>query len=187
MGVFFSRRRRDTRFKCDWSSDVCSSDLIGDQLNTAWSLAFLAKVISLQGDEATARAMYEESLGIALAGNSKWHIAGGLEGLAGVLASEGDLVWAARLWGAAEALRGTMGTPIAPVYRAEYERSVAAARDQLGMQVFTIAWVEGRNIMPEQALAAQGPVTLPQPSPAAPSSTPQPKPSATPPDDLQLH
>src|SRR5882762_6684075 len=24
---FFSRRRRHTRFKCDWSSDVCSSDL----------------------------------------------------------------------------------------------------------------------------------------------------------------
>src|SRR5260370_30318624 len=28
---FFSSRRRHTRFKCDWSSDVCSSDL--------WSLA----------------------------------------------------------------------------------------------------------------------------------------------------
>src|SRR5882762_7708232 len=27
---FFSSRRRHTRFKCDWSSDVCSSDL------TAW-------------------------------------------------------------------------------------------------------------------------------------------------------
>src|SRR5260370_11142017 len=25
---FFSSRRRHTRFKCDWSSDVCSSDLI---------------------------------------------------------------------------------------------------------------------------------------------------------------
>src|SRR5260370_5863014 len=25
--VFFSSRRRHTRFKCDWSSDVCSSDL----------------------------------------------------------------------------------------------------------------------------------------------------------------
>src|SRR5260370_5237670 len=24
---FFTRRRRQTRFKCDWSSDVCSSDL----------------------------------------------------------------------------------------------------------------------------------------------------------------
>src|SRR5260370_25205249 len=27
---FFSSRRRHTRFKCDWSSDVCSSDLLGD-------------------------------------------------------------------------------------------------------------------------------------------------------------
>src|SRR2546427_6093901 len=30
---FFSSRRRHTRFDCDWSSDVCSSDLIGDSLN----------------------------------------------------------------------------------------------------------------------------------------------------------
>src|SRR5467141_2765364 len=25
---FFSSRRRHTRFQCDWSSDVCSSDLV---------------------------------------------------------------------------------------------------------------------------------------------------------------
>src|SRR5260370_1773327 len=28
MVFFFSSRRRHTRFKCDWSSDVCSSDLL---------------------------------------------------------------------------------------------------------------------------------------------------------------
>src|SRR2546430_2872800 len=28
---FFSSRRRHTRFDCDWSSDVCSSDLGTDQ------------------------------------------------------------------------------------------------------------------------------------------------------------
>src|SRR4030065_984092 len=28
MLFFFSSRRRHTRFKCDWSSDVCSSDLL---------------------------------------------------------------------------------------------------------------------------------------------------------------
>src|SRR2546430_3281496 len=27
--IFFSSRRRHTRFDCDWSSDVCSSDLHG--------------------------------------------------------------------------------------------------------------------------------------------------------------
>src|SRR5438270_9113602 len=28
LGFFFSSRRRHTRFDCDWSSDVCSSDLM---------------------------------------------------------------------------------------------------------------------------------------------------------------
>src|SRR5256886_12823478 len=28
---FFSSRRRHTRFDCDWSSDVCSSDLDGER------------------------------------------------------------------------------------------------------------------------------------------------------------
>src|SRR2546430_5649216 len=32
---FFSSRRRHTRFDCDWSSDVCSSDLGGMSVNPA--------------------------------------------------------------------------------------------------------------------------------------------------------
>src|SRR2546430_7641943 len=31
LGFFFSSRRRHTRFDCDWSSDVCSSDLAARQ------------------------------------------------------------------------------------------------------------------------------------------------------------
>src|SRR5256886_7775246 len=31
---FFSSRRRHTRFDCDWSSDVCSSDLAMRRLNS---------------------------------------------------------------------------------------------------------------------------------------------------------
>src|SRR2546430_8308161 len=45
---FFSSRRRHTRFDCDWSSDVCSSDLhLGNELGIA-----APEVASL-------RAMYE--------------------------------------------------------------------------------------------------------------------------------
>src|SRR2546427_2245063 len=38
---FFSSRRRHTRFDCDWSSDVCSSDLFpeGAVLNLRFRLA----------------------------------------------------------------------------------------------------------------------------------------------------
>src|SRR6266508_5499834 len=32
MGLFFSSRRRHTRWPRDWSSDVCSSDLVAAQL-----------------------------------------------------------------------------------------------------------------------------------------------------------
>src|SRR2546430_4249335 len=55
LEFFFSSRRRHTRFDCDWSSDVCSSDL--------------AKVAAIQGDHTTARALYEESLAIARVGH----------------------------------------------------------------------------------------------------------------------
>src|SRR5688572_5450726 len=33
---FFSSRRRHTRFDCDWSSDVCSSDLEGQRVRFQW-------------------------------------------------------------------------------------------------------------------------------------------------------
>src|SRR2546430_8858592 len=36
---FFSSRRRHTRFDCDWSSDVCSSDLL--RVLMGFTLAYL--------------------------------------------------------------------------------------------------------------------------------------------------
>src|SRR5688572_31185483 len=35
---FFSSRRRHTRFDCDWSSDVCSSDLSANPILKNYSL-----------------------------------------------------------------------------------------------------------------------------------------------------
>src|SRR6266567_4363684 len=40
---FFSSRRRHTRFDCDWSSDVCSSDLIFFALTFALSILYAHK------------------------------------------------------------------------------------------------------------------------------------------------
>src|SRR5256886_16069675 len=36
MFFFFSSRRRHTRFDCDWSSDVCSSDLLLEVLQAQY-------------------------------------------------------------------------------------------------------------------------------------------------------
>ena len=107
-----------------------------------------------------------------------------LEGLADLVAAQGELAWAVRLWGAAEALREAIGTPLPPIERADYGRAITAVRTRLDEKAFTTAWAEGRTMTPEQALAAQGPGTLPQSLPTAPSSTPQAKPAATSPAGL---
>ena len=55
-----------------------------------------------------------------------------LETLGKVAASQGTAERAARLWGAAAALREGAGAPLPPVERADHERSVAAARATVG-------------------------------------------------------
>ncbi len=109
---------------------------------------------AVQGDHVAARALFEESLAIAREVGYKLDIAFYLEGLAAVVTAQGEPAWAARLWGAAETLREAMGTPIPPVYRARYERSVSAARAQLGEKAFAAAWAEGRALTLEQVLDA---------------------------------
>src|SRR5688572_32527315 len=42
MNFFFSSRRRHTRFDCDWSSDVCSSDLQRDVAMQAFEKTYPA-------------------------------------------------------------------------------------------------------------------------------------------------
>src|SRR4030066_1097200 len=39
---FFSSRRRHTRFKCDWSSDVCSSDLFLKRQSEKYDIIMLS-------------------------------------------------------------------------------------------------------------------------------------------------
>ena len=131
---------------------------VGDEAQLAWTLSFVAKIIAAQGDLSAARTLYEESLmrGQRVNRNLSFlDIPPALEGLAAVIAAQGESVWAARLWGMAEAQRKAYGTPLAPIYRADYEQSVANARAQLNEQSFATAWAEGRSMTPEQVLGAE--------------------------------
>ena len=67
-----------------------------------------------QGDFASARALYEESLVIRRELGDRRGIAYSLEGLAAVVAALGSPLRAARIWGAAERLREEIGSPLSP-------------------------------------------------------------------------
>jgi predicted ATPase/class 3 adenylate cyclase len=120
--------------------------------NIGWLLFVLGRVAESLGDYAAARALYEESLAKGKEVGDKLNIAFYLEGLADVVALQGEPAWAAQLWGSTEALREAMGTPIPPVYHADYERAVAAARVKLGEEAFAAAWAEGRTTPVEQVI-----------------------------------
>jgi len=128
------------------------------QHGTTVSLYALAQVVEASGDDVRSQSLYEEGIAMARKAGNRETLTFGLEGLASVVAAQGEVAWAARLWGAAEALRETIGAPIAPVERPAYESSVTAARAQLGEQPFATSWAEGRLMTPEQALAAREPV-----------------------------
>jgi ATP/maltotriose-dependent transcriptional regulator MalT len=122
---------------------------------TIWSLAVLARVETHQGEQPAARTHYKEGLAMASKMGIKLHIPFLLEGLANLLAARGEPARAAQFWGAAEALRESMGLPIWPVERVAYEHTVEGVRAQLGEQAFAAAWTQGRIMSPEQVLVAQ--------------------------------
>lgn len=104
--------------------------------------------------------------------------------LAAAVAAQGNHVWAAHLWGAAEALREAIGTPLPPVDRAFYDRAVASSRTQLGVQAFAVAWAQGRSLSPEQALATAGQGALAASTSGEQSSSPPTVSPAPSPDGL---
>src|SRR5947207_7012744 len=60
MCLFFSSRRRHTRSLCDWSSDVCSSDLSFQR--SADRLRITARVVDASSGEALAEAKADGKL-----------------------------------------------------------------------------------------------------------------------------
>ncbi len=140
---------------------------IGHRHGTANALALLGGVLATEGDYAVAQTLFEQSLTISCELNEKWVASVYLVVLGEVVAAQQKLAWAAQLWGAAEALRDAFGVPIPLAQRADYERSISAARVHLGERAFAASWAQGRSMTPEQALAAKGQKPTPTPTTTA--------------------
>ena len=117
----------------------------------------LARLLALQGEETMARRLYAETLSLLTECRVYSEgIAASLEGLAALEVEHDAQKDAARLWGAACALREGIGAPIPLVQHASLERSQAQVRASLGTSVWHQSWEEGQRLRPEQALAIQG-------------------------------
>jgi non-specific serine/threonine protein kinase len=128
-------------------------DAIGDTRRLAATLMRRARAATDQADLDRAVALYRAGLELAKRAGTRYSIAYGLLGLASVAVARGHPVCAARLLGAADALRDAIGAHLLATERAKHDGVLGAARADLGEAAYAAAWAEGQAMLPEQAIA----------------------------------
>jgi predicted ATPase/DNA-binding XRE family transcriptional regulator len=125
---------------------------LGDTRSAALALYNLGDVTCMQGDPERGKALLAEAL--ALSRDVGWTegTVQGAEGIARAVAAQGQTQQAARLLAAAGTLRLAMQFPLRPAEQDEYNKVVAAVRENLGAEVFEALWAAGAALSTQQAL-----------------------------------
>jgi non-specific serine/threonine protein kinase len=127
---------------------------VGDLWTEGFATEMLARVAARQGDRVRAAALLREALPLVWEVGAMANVARCLEVGAYLLAATGLPAPAARLLGAAEALRERRGLPVDRPLLAEHERGVAAVHATLDEERCAAAWQAGRAV-PEAAAVAE--------------------------------
>ena len=118
-----------------------------------WALTTRARVAIAQGEPEQAERDAHDALARAADMQARTGVADTLECLAALAGDGGSHREAARLFGAAEAIRQRIGEVRFKIYDAGYEASVAALRNAMGEKDFESAWAEGAALSAEEAIA----------------------------------
>jgi hypothetical protein len=131
-----------------WADDAVTT-------TTGWWLAVAlttrARVAIAQGEPERAERDAYDALACATEVEAYLGISDTLECLATLAGDAGSHREAARLFGAAEAIRQYMGAVRFKIYDARYDASVAALRDVMDSKDFDNAWAEGAALSTEEA------------------------------------
>jgi tetratricopeptide (TPR) repeat protein len=125
---------------------------LGDKRAVERTLPILGNVAAGEGQYDLAGRLYSESLGTSRVDGDRRGIAQCLEGLAGVAAMSEQPVRAARLTGAAEALREAIGAPPIPAEGRAINRTIAMLRASLGDEAFEAERAVGRAMPVDLAI-----------------------------------
>jgi non-specific serine/threonine protein kinase len=125
----------------------------GDVRSLAQGLVSLATLALAEGDHDRARRLFGESLAHARAATSTELVAYGLHGLAAVAAGRGDWPRAARLLAVGSRLWEALGAVVWPNRQGAHDALVEQVKTALGRDAFATAWVEGRRLSIDQAVA----------------------------------
>ncbi|HEY0753460.1 MAG TPA: LuxR C-terminal-related transcriptional regulator [Ktedonobacteraceae bacterium] len=127
----------------------------GEPRCLAHSILVVGRIAFKQRDFDAAFALYQESLERGTQVDEPWLVTACLVGLGEVVAAQGKPAWAARLWGAEEALHQTIRVRHLYLVRSPDEASLALARARLGKDRFAEEWARGSSLTVKQVLASE--------------------------------
>jgi len=140
--------------------DLINARRLADEAVTAtagWhltrALMVRARVSIAHGEPERAERDGHGALALAASIHAHLEVPHILECLADVAKDTGNHQEAARLFGAADAIRQHTGAVRFKIYDAGYEASLAALRDTLGENDFDAAWAQGAALSTEEAIA----------------------------------
>ena len=113
----------------------------------------LAHALRRSGAIDEAEPLYRETLHGWQHAGSRGAIANQLESFAFIAIHRKDALRAAKLLGAAEAIRDVAGAVMLPHERTEYDAALAKVRGQLDQSALQTAWSDGRDMRLEDAIA----------------------------------
>ena len=117
------------------------------------ALTTRAFVAIAQGEPDQADRDAHDALEITARTKGYLHVPDTLECLGRLAADGSNRPYAARLLGAAEAIRRRTGEARFPMYQASYDAAVTAVRNTSGQEAFDGAWAEGVALSTEEAIA----------------------------------
>ena len=125
----------------------------GDRRGLCWSLISLGAAELAQDRWDAARAAFAEGADVAQGIGDRLAAVVALEGLADVAVGLERLALAASVLASVEAIREALGAPLTPGGREGWDASLAALRAALGDEAFNAAWVAGRAMTLDAAVA----------------------------------
>jgi predicted ATPase/DNA-binding SARP family transcriptional activator len=126
---------------------------MGATMALGWTLTYLGILRFQQARYRDAARYLVESLETAPQGGAQYIVPVALEGVAGACSAQGLPEQGARLLGAGEAMRESLGLKRPPIEQGLYERILAAVRAGCSAGQLAAAWAAGRGLSPEQAIA----------------------------------
>jgi non-specific serine/threonine protein kinase len=176
LGLLAMAQRDHIRAQALYEEGLPAARKANDGLAIAYALCLGAHAALIRGEHQQVKVLCEEGIKLSQEMGYKHALVLILQALPASAQAQGKPVRSARLWGAIEALRESIGVAFSPVEAYFFNPYIDAARARLDEETWQAAWAEGQA-MTQEALIEYALSEEEEPASPTPPTAPDPEPT----------